>query len=137
MKQKKYHLRKISQKGLQIKSQYHKLCYDIDRALLEEYGYIPCRSCGIRLTDSGGNAVRPWGHAHNLSVGQYPKFQLIPGNVAPRCQDFGNYKGCHEKLDSGNIVKIMSLNDFKELLEYRRLNCPEAYNLWLIKMEEL
>jgi hypothetical protein len=70
-------------------------------------------------------------------VGQYPKFQLIAENIAPRCQDFGNYKGCHEKLDSGNMKQIMSLKDFEELLEYRRLNCPEAYNLWLIKMGDI
>jgi len=130
-------MKKISKKKEKIKRKYREICKKIGQDLIEEHGYIPCASCGIRVADSGGNPVRSFGFSHNISVGQNLKFELVPGNIQPRCQDWGERRGCHEKLDSGDMNQILQLQDFEDLLEFRRQNAPLMYNLWVGKLKEI
>lgn len=129
-------LKPLSAKSAKEKREYIKMCMTMDAQIMEEEGYIACASCGITLVNPSGVAIRPWGHSHNLPVGQFKDFELLHRNVAPRCSDWGGREGCHDKLDSGNITKIMSLDDFQALMEYRFEVCEEGYNLWVNKMIE-
>lgn len=98
--------------------------------MMDKVGFIYCVSCQKRLTDGRGKAVCSWGHSHNLSVGQYPEFELVKENIQPRCNV------CHDKLDSGNIHKISSLPDFNNIMKVRKKLSKEAYNLTIVKLDE-
>lgn len=100
-------------------------------------GYIPCSSCGITLVDGNGKACRSWGHSHNMSVKQYPELENDSKNFSPRCQDWMERKGCHNKLDDEIFPEILKFDDFQKLIEYRKAHSREAYNQWVTKLKEI
>lgn len=118
----KYPLRKSSGKEAAVKREYARVCRKIDQDMLEDFGYIKCVSCDMNL------AGKSWGHSHNLPKGRFKSLETDPRNIGPRCQDWGNHHGCHEKLDNMEIEEIVKFKDFPEIMEYRYDMAPEEYN---------
>lgn len=125
----------LSSKKVAIKKTYQQVCDDIDQRMIDAEDYIWCVSCGIMVA-TPFRTVRIWGHSHNLPKGRFPEFETDPENIAPRCQSFGNHEGCHDKLDSGNIHKMMELDDFHDIMRYRAKVCPPGYNEIVTKIKE-
>ena len=91
---------------------------------------MKCCSCDIPV------AGRSWGHSHNLPKGRFKFLETDPRNIAPRCQDWGEHHGCHEKLDNMEIESIVKFKDFPEIMDYRYDVAPEEYNKMVLAIME-
>jgi len=63
-----------------------------------------------------------------LPKGRFKYLETDKLNISPRCQDWGEHKGCHEKLDRMDIREIVKFKDFDDIMAYRFENAPEEYN---------
>lgn len=72
-----------------------------------------------------------------MPKGRFPEFETDEDNIGPRCQDFGNYKGCHEALDKGDFERISGFMDLPKLMEYRRVNYPSEYNKFVTELQKI
>lgn len=124
---KNYRIKKLSLSRARSKARYKKAYEAQDQQLIDEFGYIPCSSCGINLH----TGCRSWGHSHNIPIGQRSDLECDPKNFRPRCQDFGNHKGCHEKLDNHDFEEIVKFKDLTQIMEYRKQNDRHAYNTFV------
>ena len=129
-------LRGISTKRAASKAEYTKAYQKQDARILATLGYIPCSSCDITVANYRGT-IRPWGHSHNMSVKHFPLLEADPKNFSPRCQNDGERKGCHEKLDEPDFSEIILFKDFHELMQYRQEHDKNAYNQWVTKLKEI
>lgn len=118
----KCQLKKSSAKEAAIKREYARVCKEIDQDMMEDFGYMICTSCHAFLKGTS------WGHSHNLPKGRFKDLENDPRNISPRCQDWGENHGCHEKLDGMEIEEIVKFKDFPEIMEYRYDMAPEEYN---------
>lgn len=129
---KNYRIKKLSLSRARSRAEYTKAYKKQDQQLIDEFGYIPCSSCGIILVNGNGKCVSlGYGHSHNLSVKHYPEFEADPENFKPRCND------CHKALDFPDFSKIIKFKDFDQLMEYRRIHSKLAYNQWVTKLKEI
>jgi hypothetical protein len=126
----KYPLKQSSGKEAAIKREYARVCRKIDQDMIEDFGYIRCGSCHMNLTG------KSWGHSHNLPKGRFKSLETDPRNITPRCQDWLEHKGCHEKLDKMKIEDIVKFKDFAEIMEYRFDASPEEYNKMVMAIIE-
>lgn len=127
---KKYPLKRSSTKEAARKREYARVCRKIDQDMMEDFGYMKCCSCDIPV------AGRSWGHSHNLPKGRFKFLETDPRNIAPRCQDWGEHHGCHEKLDNMEIESIVKFKDFPEIMDYRYDVAPEEYNKMVLAIME-
>ena len=132
-----YRIKKLSSSRASSKASYKRAYEAQDAQIMSDLGYIPCSSCDITLVSGNGKALRSWGHSHNMSVKQYPELENDPKNFSPRCQDWGNRHGCHNKLDNEEFSEIIKFEDFHELMAYRKEHSREAYNQWVTKLKEI
>ena len=98
------------------------MCKEIDEEMFDDLGCLVCTSCHRNL---GGLS---WGHSHNLPKGRFKSLETDKKNISPRCQDWGDHKGCHEKLDRMDIHAIVKFKDFDDIMAYRFEIAPEEYN---------
>ena len=115
-------LKRLSAKEAKIKAEYRRVCKEIDEEMMDEFGYLMCTSCHVNATRA------PLGHSHNLPKGRFKLLETDKRNISLRCQNFGGHKGCHEKLDDGDIEAIVKFDDFEDIMAYRYENAPEEYN---------
>ena len=115
-------LRKQSAKEAKIKAEYRRVCKEIDEDMMGDIAYMMCTSCHRQLSGLS------WGHSHNLPKGRFKLLETDKKNISPRCQNFGEHEGCHEKLDDGDIHAIVKFKDFDDIMAYRFENAPEEYN---------
>jgi len=115
-------LKKQSAKEVKIKAEYARVCKEIDEEIMDTFGYMACSSCHIDVQQVSG------GHSHNLPKGRFKYLETDPKNIDLRCQDIGEHKGCHEKLDRMDIHEIVKFKDFDDIMAYRFENAPEEYN---------
>ncbi len=126
----KYPLKKSSGKEAAVKREYARVCRKIDRDMMEDFGHMKCGSCDMNLTG------KSWGHSHNLPKGRFKYLETDPRNITPRCQDWGEHHGCHEKLDNMEIEEIVKFKDFPEIMEFRYDVEPEEYNKMVMAIME-
>lgn len=69
--------------------------------------------------------------SHILSVKQRKDLELVEENIDLLC------RSCHEKWESGNIVKMMSLNCWNRYIEYIRMNDEQKFYKLKYKIDEL
>ena len=69
--------------------------------------------------------------SHILSVKQRKDLELVEENIDLLC------RSCHEKWESGNIVKMMSLNCWSRYIEYIRMNDEQKFYKLKYKVDEL
>ena len=119
---KKYPLKRSSTKEAARKREYARVCRQIDQDMMDDLGYMICTSCHAFLAGTS------WGHSHNLPKGRFKDLEIDPRNISPRCQDWGENHGCHEKLDRMEIEEIVKFKDFDEIMEYRYDIAPGEYN---------
>lgn len=99
-------------------------------------GAIFCRSCGVLLA-TPRRPVRSWGHSHTLPKGRFPAYATLMKNIAPRCQDFTDWKGCHNALDDGDFQKIKKFRDLDDIMElYAELE-PTEYNKFVSGLKKV
>ena len=127
---KRYHLKNQSAKEAARKREYAKVCKKIDQDMIEDHGYLICTSCHAFLEGTS------WGHSHNLPKGRFKNLETDPRNISPRCQDWGEHHGCHEKLDNMEIESIVKFKDFPEIMDYRYDVAPEEYNKMVLAIME-
>lgn len=123
-------LRARSAKEARIKAEYTRKCKEIDEEAMDSFGYMACSSCHIDVQQVSG------GHSHNLPKGRFKLLETDKLNIDIRCQDIGEYKGCHEKLDRMDIKAIVKFRDFDEIMAYRFEHAPEEYNKMVMAIME-
>jgi hypothetical protein len=123
-------LKARSVKEGRVKAKYKVVCLEIDEVMIEDFGGIICTSCHINL---GGTS---WGHSHNLPKARFKALETDKRNISPRCQDWGDHKGCHEKLDRMDVKAIVRFQDFDDIMAYRFENAPEEYNKMITAINE-
>lgn len=126
LKKQRSPLKKLSAKTAKRKREYKKVCDEIDQAMLDEYGYIHCTSCGERNTGYNGMA-----HSHNLPKGGYPQFETEKWNISPRCMD------CHRSLDNHVYEDIKYFKDLDKIMNYRQMMAPDLYNRTITGLKEV
>lgn len=115
-------LKKQSVKEAKIKAEYRKVCRQVDQESIDTHGYLACSSCHMNVTHGS------WGHSHNLPKGRFKHLETDKRNIDIRCQNWGEHKGCHDKLDTMEIHEIVKFEDFDDIMAYRFENAPEEYN---------
>lgn len=85
----------------------------------------------MTLANQYGSILKCWGHSHNIPVGQRPDLEADPENFKPRCQDFVQHKGCHEKLDNHDFESIKDFKDLPQIMAYRKKHDRKAYNIFV------
>jgi len=80
--------------------------------------------------------VRSWGHSHLLPVGRFPHLSTEIKLISPRCQDWGNRKGCHEALDQRNFDKIKNFDDLDYIMENLYKYDLTEYNKFVTGLEK-
>jgi len=70
-------------------------------------------------------------------VGQFPELEADPDNFKPRCQNWMDHKGCHEKLDSCCFSEIKKFKDLPQIMEYRKAHDRDAYNKFVTGLKEV
>jgi hypothetical protein len=78
-----------------------------------------------------------YGHSHNIPVGQRSDLETDSENFKLRCQNFGDHKGCHEKLDDRDFESIKDFNDLSQIMEYRKQHDKIAYNKFVTGLKEV
>lgn len=123
-------LKARSAKEARVKAKYREVCLEIDEEMFDAFGCMICTSCHRNL---GGTS---WGHSHNLPKGRFKLLELDKENLSPRCQDWGDHHGCHNKLDNMEIESIVKFKDFDDIMAYRFENAPEEYNKMVTAIAE-
>jgi len=123
-------LKARSAKEAKIKAEYARVCKEIDEEMIDELGCMVCTSCHRNLSGIS------WGHSHNLPKSRFKHLETDKKNISPRCQDWGEHHGCHEKLDNMEIHEIVTFEDFDEIMAYRFENAPEEYNKFVTAIIE-
>lgn len=123
-------LKKQSAKEVKIKARYRAVCQEVDEESMEVFDYLACSSCHMNVVYGS------WGHSHNLPKGRFKHLETDKDNIDIRCQDWGEHKGCHEKLDRMDIHEIVTFEDFDNIMAYRFAQAPEEYNKMVIAITE-
>lgn len=133
---KKYPLKALSVKKRKVKEEYAKICIEMDTRQIHDQGYIQCSSCG-RTVATRYRTLTSWGHSHILPKGRFPEHEVNPINIQPRCQNFGEGKGCHNKLDDGDIEAIIKFKDIDNIMEVLLELEPLEYNKMVSKFKDI
>lgn len=104
---------------------------------MDDFGCIPCSSCGVILVNGSGKGIRPWGHSHNLPVAHYKHLEADRGNFAQRCQNWEGREGCHEKLDNFNFECIKDFIDLDNIMNYRKIHDINSYNKFVSGLKKV
>lgn len=123
-------LKARSAKEARIKAKYKLVCLEIDQESMDIFDYLACSSCHMSVHGTS------WGHSHNLPKGRFKRLETEKGNIDIRCQDWGEHKGCHEKLDRMDIREIVKFEDFEDIMNYRYEKAPEEYNKMVVAIVE-
>lgn len=123
-------LKARSAKEARIKAKYRLVCLEIDEESMDTHDYMACSSCYMNVSSGS------WGHSHNLPKGRFKSLETDKDNIDIRCQDWGEHKGCHEKLDKMDVHAIVQFEDFDDIMAYRFKQAPEEYNKMITAINE-
>ena len=126
----------MSKKKSRIRSEYLRICQVIDNLLMDEFGGIWCSSCHVLLA-TNRSSIKSWGHSHLLPKGRYPEFEAQMWNISPRCQDYMNWKGCHNALDNREWEKISKFKDLSKIMKTLKEHSLTEYNKFVTGLKSV
>lgn len=86
---------------------------------------------------SGCGSPSHLSHSHIISVKKRKDLELVKENIVYDCLSMGEKEGCHDKWESGNIQKMMEVENFEERMEYIRKIDKKYYNLLITKLNAI